>query len=170
MTKKKKGGCLKLIVILLCIILAMTIVAVAPGSDVTPAQEAAEQRHNGAAEIKSTKTDSEVAGEWLDLQFSAWDGSNTAIVKLVKQAMNDPKSFEHVETSYVHLKTDKITRDMDEELGGMLTYPVKKYDLFVEMTFRCKNAYGGVVKQKVYGFVHYGNNSGNPVCELLTIE
>ncbi len=32
--------------------------------------------------------------------LSSWDGSNRELVKLVKESMNDPKSFEHVETRY----------------------------------------------------------------------
>jgi len=38
--------------------------------------------------------------EWVERQFNAWDGSNIYLVKLVKENMNDPKSFEHIETRY----------------------------------------------------------------------
>lgn len=59
--------------------------------------------------------------------LSAWDGSNRELVKLVKSAMNDPKSFEHVETRFI-------------DRGNGLS-------LF--MTYRGKNAFGGVVTNKV---------------------
>lgn len=59
--------------------------------------------------------------------FSAWDGSHTALKKLIKGGMNDPKSFEHVETRY----SDKGSH------------------LIVMTTFRGKNAFGGVVKNWV---------------------
>lgn len=59
--------------------------------------------------------------------LSAWDGSNRELVKLVKSAMNDPKSFEHVETRFI-------------DRGNGLS-------LF--MTYRGKNAFGGVVTNKI---------------------
>ena len=33
--------------------------------------------------------------------FSEWDGSCKPLVKAVKEQMNDPKSFEHIETRYL---------------------------------------------------------------------
>ena len=64
---------------------------------------------------------------WIDGQFSIWDGSNTYLVKLVKKNLNDPKSFEHVETVY----SDKGTY------------------ILVKMTYRAKNAFGGLVLQNI---------------------
>jgi len=55
--------------------------------------------------------------------FSGWDGSHRELEKLVKQSMNDPGSYEHVETRY----SDK---------GDYLA---------VYMKFRGKNAFGGTV-------------------------
>lgn len=57
--------------------------------------------------------------------FSAWDGSHYELVKWTKARMNDPDSFEHDKTTYAD--------------GG-------EY-LIVEMDFRGKNAFGGVVRQ-----------------------
>lgn len=59
--------------------------------------------------------------------FSAWDGSHIALTKIVKNSMNDPSSYEHVDTRYL---------DQGETL-------------FVIMEFRGKNAFGGVVKNTV---------------------
>lgn len=33
-------------------------------------------------------------------QFSTWDGSHIEFTKLIKQSMNNPKSYEHVKTTY----------------------------------------------------------------------
>jgi hypothetical protein len=63
----------------------------------------------------------------IKFQFSAWDGSNRALEKYIKSSMNDPKSYEHVETRY-----------SDE--GDYL---------FVSTTFRGKNAFGGVVTNNI---------------------
>jgi hypothetical protein len=63
--------------------------------------------------------------EWRDSQFSAWDGSISALVKSVKNQMNDPDSFKHVETTY---------QDMDNLKGFK-----------ARMVFRGTNAFGGVI-------------------------
>ena len=59
----------------------------------------------------------------IESGFSAWNGSHIALTRIIKKSMNDPKSFEHVETTY----------------GDRGDY------LVVKTTFRGKNAYGGVV-------------------------
>jgi hypothetical protein len=70
--------------------------------------------------------------------LSAWDGSNSAMVSATKQKMNDPASFEHIETRYI---------DRGQEI-----------DLI--MTFTGKNAFGGTVKNTVTGTI-------NTDCELI---
>jgi len=59
--------------------------------------------------------------------FSSWDGSHRELTKLIKKAMNDPNSYEHVETKYWD-KTDY---------------------LIVKTTYRGKNAFGGIVSNWV---------------------
>lgn len=56
--------------------------------------------------------------------FSNWDGSNVELVEAVKAKMNDPDSFEHVETGW-----------KDDQDGT----------LFLKMIFRGKNGFGGVI-------------------------
>jgi len=77
----------------------------------------------------------------IERQFSSWDGSHRNVVAAVKKAMNDPKSFEHVETGYID----------------------KGEYLFVKMVFRGKNAFGALVKNTVYAEVDLDGN-------VLTIE
>jgi hypothetical protein len=69
------------------------------------------------------KTQEELRTERLEGGFSAWDGSHRGLTSLIKKTMNDPKSYEHVET----------------------TYGDKGDHLIVKTTFRGKNAFGGVV-------------------------
>lgn len=59
--------------------------------------------------------------------ISGWDGKNRELVDLVKSGMNDPKSFEHVETRF---------RDNGDSLS-------------LVMTFRGKNAFNATVTNKV---------------------
>lgn len=72
---------------------------------------------------------SEFEQTWGDY-FSAWDGSCIPLVKAVKQDMNDPKSFEFV----------KVESMIENENGNLI----------VAMSFRGKNAYGGIVLQGVW--------------------
>lgn len=72
----------------------------------------------------------------VEAQFSGWDGSHRQFERLIKDAMNDPGSYEHVETKYI----DK---------GSYIR---------VFCTFRGKNAFGGIVKNtKVADFDLNGN-------------
>lgn len=75
--------------------------------------------------------------KWKDAQFSAWDGSHIALVKLVKENMNDPKSFEHVETKF-------------RDDGDGLT---------IVMKYRGKNAFGGLILTSVTAKADYANNT-----------
>lgn len=60
------------------------------------------------------------------------DGQNYQVVQAVKKSMNDPDSFEHIETKYV-----------DNGTG----------DVAVTMMFRGKNAFGGKVVNRAVAMV-----------------
>jgi hypothetical protein len=59
----------------------------------------------------------------IEAGFSFWSGGHRGLTAFIKKTMNDPKSYEHVET----------------------TYADKNDYLIVKTTFRGKNAFGGVV-------------------------
>ncbi|MFK5892119.1 MAG: zinc ribbon domain-containing protein [Pseudomonadota bacterium] len=63
----------------------------------------------------------------IEKSFSSWDGSHRSLEKAIKSSMNDPDSYEHVETRY----------------GDKGSY------IFVQTTFRGKNKFGGMVKQTI---------------------
>lgn len=66
--------------------------------------------------------------ERIQKAFSAWNGAHRNLEQWVKGAMDDPDSYEHVETRYRDTGTDT---------------------LFIIMQFRGRNAFGGVVKNTV---------------------
>ncbi len=72
----------------------------------------------------------------LEKQFSAWDGSHNTLTQLIKKAMNDPDSYEHVETKY---------------------WDMKDY-IVVRTVYSGKNAFGGRVKNFVLAKF---DNNGN---------
>ena len=88
------------------------------------------------------KTQEEVREAQLKKHFSSWDGSHRGVSKLIKASMNDPDSYEHVETLY---------RDNGDHL-------------VVKTTFRGKNAFGGKVINWVRAKVDLDGNV------LLVIE
>ncbi len=59
----------------------------------------------------------------IEEQFSAWDGSHYNLTRYIKKCMNDPKSYEHVETRY-------------SDRGD---------HILIITSFRGKNVFGGVV-------------------------
>jgi hypothetical protein len=69
-------------------------------------------------------------------QFSGWDGSNYAMTKRIKSILNDPDSYEHIETRY----KDKGTY------------------LAVYSTISAKNAFGGRIKNTFMGIVDMDEN------------
>jgi hypothetical protein len=74
-----------------------------------------------------TETPEEIRKKRISHAFSSWDGSHRGLESTIKKAMNDPNSFEHVQTTY-------------SDNGNYLT---------VAMVYRGKNLYGGMVKNRV---------------------
>lgn len=64
-------------------------------------------------------------------QFSGWDGSHINLTKVIKASMNDPSSYEHVETRFLD----------------------RKEYVLVITKFRGNNVYGGKVVNVMYAQV-----------------
>lgn len=62
--------------------------------------------------------------EWVEKQFSKWDGSHIELTKQIKESLNNPDSYKHVKTTY----------SVD-----------KNKDLIVFTKFRATNEYSAVV-------------------------
>jgi hypothetical protein len=90
----------------------------------------AEQKRKEAEKENQEKADEEERlkrESTLESQFSAWDGSHRNLSRMIKDSMNDPKSYDHVETRYF---------DMEDHL-------------VVITTFRGSNAFGALIKNTV---------------------
>ena len=74
--------------------------------------------------------------EQIDNQFSAWDGSHIKLTREIKKGMNDPESFDHIETRF-------------KDLGN---------EIVVHESFRGKNSFGGLVINKVIATVDIEGN------------
>jgi len=78
-------------------------------------------------EEKQKQIAAEARKKKIEFQFSAWDGSHRNLERVIKELMNDPDSYDHVETVFW-------------DVGDHLV---------VRTTFRGKNRFGGVVKNSV---------------------
>ncbi|MEO1208893.1 MAG: hypothetical protein AAFX78_05045 [Cyanobacteria bacterium J06638_20] len=74
--------------------------------------------------------------ELIEDQFSPWDGSHNELTRIIKRSMNDPRSYEHVETRYI---------DNGDHL-------------MVITQFRGSNAFGGIVINSVTAKVDLDGN------------
>lgn len=100
-------------------------------SNLDPQNEIYKDKRKFFAEKIKEEKQKEVAAEarkkQIEPQFSPFDGSHFNLERVIKDSMNDPDSYEHVQTSYW---------DRGDHL-------------IVETTFRGKNAFGAVVKNSV---------------------
>ena len=80
----------------------------------------------------------------VEKQFSAWDGSHSGLTTLIKKSMNDPDSYEHIETRF-------------KDEGDYI---------FVITKFRGANAFGGKVINTVTAKVDLSGN----VIEVISQE
>jgi hypothetical protein len=79
------------------------------------------------------RTREEIKNDLIERQFSTWDGSHKNLAHYIKQKMNDPDSYEHIETKY------------------------SVYDTFIVVTtkFRGKNLFGAKVINEIQAQVDF---------------
>lgn len=94
--------------------LVILIVAFAPSNDAVKPVQTVEQ------------TGEQKAKDAIKMQFSQWDGSHHKTERAIKAALNDPDSYEHVETR---------------------AWPRNDGTIRVVTKFRAKNGFGGVMTQ-----------------------
>ena len=92
---------------------------------------------NGEPKQERVLTEAEQREKTIEAQFSAWDGSHRKLTEIIKKSMNDPKSYEHVETRYW---------DMGDHL-------------IINTTFRGKNVFGGTVVNTIKAKVSFDGES-----------
>ena len=81
------------------------------------------------SKLQQAKRETEIQ-EKVKAQFSAWDGSHRTLVETVKKTLNDPGSFEHLET---------------KDMRGT-AWPET---FVVRMEYTAKNAFGGRLRKYV---------------------
>ncbi len=97
---------------------------------------------------------------WYNDQFSWWDGAPTALEDLVKDALNDEKSYKFVdiETSYfVSQEQCDQANPVLEEMGTSVR--LEPGDILYIMTFSAKNAFNATIKNTAYGIAKYSTDT-----------
>lgn len=62
--------------------------------------QAKREEERVAAELRKQEELNKNREETIKRQFSSWDGSHRTLTKVIKDSMNDPDSYEHIETRY----------------------------------------------------------------------
>lgn len=119
------AGCLRMLAIIFAACLALVFILLFVELDT-----------GSSATDSRPKTQEELRKEQIERQFSPWNGSHAGLTEIIKKSMNDPRSYEHVETVYW---------DMGDHL-------------VVRTTYRGKNAFGGTVKDWVKAKVDLNGN------------
>ncbi len=95
---------------------------------------------------KETKSQSQenASNDYIRNSFSSWDGSHTGLERFIKKKMNDPSSYEHIETRYID----------------------KGDHMIVNTSFRGKNKFGALVKNTVVAKTDLDGNVINVLSQM----
>lgn len=101
----------------------------------------------------------EMHDDWVNSQFSIWDGAHKTLEKLIKKQLNDEKSYKHIETTYISIDNEEQKDEVNSilEKAGC-SQRVELDDLFIITEFSAKNYFNATVKQTAYGIVDYSTN------------
>lgn len=116
----------------------------------------------GTSDTEDSKSfyNDQVRKEWIDDQFSFWNGAHKDLQDLIKKQLNDEKSYKHIETTYIDCY-DQARCDTVNELISEAGYSqrVEVGDLFIMTEFSAKNAFNATIKNTAFGIASYKNNT-----------
>ena len=112
------------------------------------------------AELEAQKNEITMPGsirsDWVESQFSLWDGSHKVLEGLIKDNLNDERSYKHEETTYLDITSEglkKQANDLLKECG--VQERVELGDLLIITEFSAKNAFDARVKGIALGIASY---------------
>lgn len=98
--------------------------------------------------------------EWIDSQFSFWNGSHNALEDLIKENLNNEDSYDHIETTYIDVYDEERQILVNETLAGIgCSQQVEIGDLLIMVEFSAENAFGGTIKNMAYGIASYSTDT-----------
>lgn len=92
--------------------------------------------------------------EWIENQFSWWDGRHVELSELIKDSLNDSRSFDAAEASYIDVSDVSAQQTVNDTLASAgLSHRAELGDLFVIQEFTAKNIFDATVKSTAFGIV-----------------
>jgi hypothetical protein len=117
----------KISITVICVIILVMAQGEEKSSVTSSVSETTPQTPESIVQEIKQPTPEEIREKKIEGQFSIWDGSHRGLTKVIKNSMNDPESYKHVETRHWI---------MDDHI-------------IVSTTFRGTNAFGGTVANTV---------------------
>lgn len=106
----------------------------------------------------SSSTNSDYAN-WVGEQFSWWDGSHIELTKLIKNRLNDEKSYKHIKTEYYEMTSQDLVDAFNKALAESgYSDRLELNDLLIMTEFSAKNAYNATIKATAIGISSYKTN------------
>ena len=98
--------------------------------------------------------------------FSFWNGQCDELVDLVVERLNDEKSFDHKETSYIAVSDEATLQEVNQILESNASDAnIAVGDVVVVMEFTAKNGFNATIKNSAMGVIRYPSGA----VELLAI-
>lgn len=120
-----------------------------------------------ATEKAPSYYDDQERKDWINSQFSIWNGAHKDLEDLIKKRLNDERSYKHIETTYIDCYDQTMCDTVNELLSDAgYSQRVKIGDLFIMTEFSAKNGFNATIKSEAYGIASYQDNT----IELIGIE
>lgn len=112
------------------------------------------------------KINTQARETWIKGQFG-WGGVHKDLEKLIIKNLNDERSYEHIETTYIDIYDENMMKTVNEIIKQAgYSDRVKVGDLFIQTEFSAKNIFNATVKCTAFGIASYENNT----VKLIAIE
>lgn len=100
---------------------------------------------------KPVLTEEEQYDQWIESKLSVLDGSSYTLIGAIERKMKDPDSFEHISTAS-HRVDEETVKTINAMYGEG---EAKVKDIYLTMTFRGNNSFGGKTVSKVTAVMDY---------------
>ena len=104
---------------------------------------------------------------WIENQFSFWNGEHKTLKDLIKKNLNDESSYDHISTNYVDVTSAEMAELVNDALrSDGFSQRVEIGDLFITCEFSAKNVFNATIKNTAYAIVHFDEDT----VELIAIQ
>ena len=113
-----------------------------------------------ATEETPSYYDDQERTDWINSQFSPWTGAHKELEDLIKDSLNDERSYKHIETSYTDIIDETVCDQINDFLSNVgYSQRVETGDLFIMTEFSAKNMFNATIKNIAFGIASYQDNT-----------